>query len=115
MEIINWIFCKKRVKPCTKNSFIKKPCIIKPCKITSEMTIVNTPITKRRKLNAKFGCQICKYIVLSKKNSCAHKFCDVCIETKIEPIDALNDCEKCVELIAQSELQNVLLISSHPI
>jgi hypothetical protein len=105
MEIINWIFCKKRVKPC----------IIKPCKITSEMTIVNTPITKRRKLNAKFGCQICKYIVLSKKNSCAHKFCDFCIETKIEPIDALNDCAKCVELIAQAVSQNVLLIGSHPI
>jgi hypothetical protein len=99
MEIINWI-CKKRVKLCT----------VKPCTINSETTIVKNPVTKRRKLNAKFGCQICKYIVLSKKNSCAHKFCDFCVETKLLPIDALNDCEKCVELIAQaeSELQNVL-------
>ncbi len=27
----------------------------------------------------KYGCQICKYIVLSPKNNCHHKLCDYCL------------------------------------
>ena len=46
-----------------------------------------------------FGCQICGYIVLSKKNTCSHKFCDFCIESKIICMNALNNCTICEELI----------------
>ena len=51
------------------------------------------------KINKKFGCQLCGYIVLSIKNTCPHKFCDFCIDSKIISVNALNNCIICEELI----------------
>jgi hypothetical protein len=55
---------------------------------------------KPRKLNKKYGCQICEYIYVSRKNTCGHKFCEDCIATIIVPNDALDNCIKCEEFIS---------------
>ena len=57
---------------------------------------------KPRKLNKKYGCQICEYIYISSKNTCGHKFCEDCIMSVIIPNNALNNCVKCEEFIAKS-------------
>lgn len=64
--------------------------------------ITNDPVSfDTDKLN-KFGCHLCKYIAIFKKNSYGHKFCEYCYTTLILANNCFNDYAKCNMIIASA-------------
>ena len=80
MSLYNIIYLfYKRVKRFYKS--VKK-CLLKCC-FLKKVKIVPEPKIKIIKRIVKFGCQICHNIIISSKMKCKHRFCELCVITKV--------------------------------
>ena len=86
----------KRVKRFFKKCLCKR-CFIKKVKIVPE------PKIKIIKRSVKFGCQICHNIIISSKMKCKHRFCELCVITKVPSFYFKQDCQICEMLIANTK------------
>lgn len=74
-----------------KMSFYKrlKRYFFKRCYLCKDAIIVpDTPRIIKR--SVKFGCQICHNIIISSKMKCKHRFCELCVITKVLPFTPFN-------------------------
>jgi len=75
-----------------------KQCFIKKVKIVPDTT--PPKIIKR---SVKFGCQICHNIIILTKLKCKHRFCELCVITKVPPFYFKQDCQICDILSTNSK------------